>query len=66
MNYVPNQNGKGRNTSKFQFRCCENNIETSILFQNDPPYFSGSTKTCPNSSVILPLTVESITNGPAA
>ena len=25
----------GRNTSRFQFRCCENNIE--VLFQNNLP-----------------------------
>ena len=26
-----------KNAGRFQFRCCENNIETtSMLFQNDP------------------------------
>ena len=31
-----------RNTSRFQFWWCENNIETSTLFQNDPPSFASS------------------------
>ena len=45
--------------SRFQFRCCENNIET----QNDPPSFSGSSKISPHSSVSLSHNTESIKNG---
>ena len=53
----------GRNTSRLQFRRCENNIETSTLFQNDPPTFVSSSKISPHSPVTLPHTIESITNG---
>ena len=64
--YVANQNGKVLEealSSRFQFRCCENNIETSTLLQNDPPFFASSSKISSHSSVPLSLTIESITNG---
>ena len=55
--------GSERNASSFQFRYCENNIETSTLFQNDPPSFVSSSKISVHSSVTLSNTIESITNG---
>ena len=52
-----------KNTSRSQFKCCENNIETtSMLFQNDPPAFASSSKISPNSCVSLSHTIECITN----
>ena len=41
----------GKNASRFQFRWCENNIQTSTLFQNYPPSFSISLKMLPHFSV---------------
>ena len=52
----------GRSTSRFQFRCCENNIETYTLFQNYAPSFVSSSKISLHSSVTLPHTLESITS----
>ena len=52
----------GRNASKFQFKLFENNIETSKLFQSDPPSFASSSKISPHSSVILLHTIESFMN----
>ena len=53
----------GRNSSRFQFRCCENNTEmTSALFQNDPPSFASSSKISPKYSVTLSHIIESIIN----
>ena len=51
-----------RSTSRFQFRCCENNIETSTLFQNYLPSFVSPSKISLHSSVTLPHTLESITS----
>ena len=55
MNNVPNR--------RFQFRCCESNIENSTVFQNDPFLFANSRKNFPHSSVILSYIKESIVNG---
>ena len=43
----------GRNTSRLQFKCCENNHYRSTVFQNDPPTFTNSWKTSPHFSVTL-------------
>ena len=59
----PKWESSGRNTSRFQFRSCENNNETSTLFQNDPPSFASSSEILPHSSVTLLHTIESIMNG---
>ena len=48
-----------RNASRFQFWWCENNIETSTLFQNDYPSFASSSKISPHPSVTLLHTIES-------
>ena len=53
----------GRNTSRIQFRSCENNIEASTLFQNDSPSFESSSKVSPNSTGTLLHTIESFMNG---
>ena len=52
----------GSNTSMFQFRCFEDNIETSELFQNDSPSFASSSKISSHSSATLSHTIESIKN----
>ena len=58
--------GKFLKKSRFQFRCCENNIEIrSTLFQNDRPSFVRSSQISPHSSANLSHTIESITNGSA-
>ena len=65
MNYVPNQNEKvlKEKRSKFQFICCENNIEkSSTLFQNDSHSFVSFSKISPHSSVTLSHSIESITS----
>ena len=62
MNYVPKWESSGRNASRFQFRCCENTIETSKLFQNDPPSFASSSKISSHSSITLSHTIENIKN----
>ena len=45
----------GKNSSMFQIKSCENNIETFMLFQDDPSYFVISSKLSPQ--------IESIMNG---
>ena len=52
----------GRNARWFQFRCCENNNELPLLFQNDPPFFASPSKIPPTFFVTLSHTIESITN----
>ena len=55
--YVSNQNGKVLKEMLAGSRFCENNIEMSILFQNEPPpSFASSSKFSPILSQLLHTT----------
>ena len=63
MNYVSSQKGKVLKETLAGSRSCENNIDMSALFQNDPPpSFASSSKFFPILCQLL-HTIESITNG---
>ena len=63
MNYVPNQNWKVQETLADSNSDAVKTTLRLYVFQNDPPCFSNSSKISTHSSVTLPHTIESITNG---
>ena len=67
MSYVPNQNGKVLKETLvgFNSQCCENDINMSKLFKNDPSSFANSSTISLHFSVPLLHTIESITNDSA-
>ena len=64
MNYVPNKNRKDFKVKQASFNSdyVKKSIETSTLFQNDPPTFESSSKISPHFSGTFSHPIKSITN----